>query len=707
MRSLTILALAGALAAQTAAPPARTTAPAPRPTVKSLKIPPLKQVTIPEVTTVTLKNGMKLYLLENRQLPLVSGFALIRTGNLFDPKEKIGLADVTGSVMRTGGTKAKTGDQLNEQLENIAASVESSIGESSGRVGFNCLKENTDEVLGVFHDVLTGPEFRQDKLDLARTQEKSGISRRNDDQGQIARREFAGLVYGNDSPYGWDAEYATIDAIQREDLVAFHKRYFFPKNTLLAVYGDFDKVAMQAKVEKLFEGWTVEQPPVPAFTNVDKTPKPGLNLAIKQDVTQTELRIGHIGQVLLKDADTPSIEILDGILGGGAFSSRLFKKIRQQSGFAYSIFSNWGTPYTQPGIFAVGGSVNSKDTVASVKMIQTIIEDLKTKPVSDAELKDAKDQIVNSFVFNFDTPSKTLSRLVNYEYNGYPRDFIFQHQKAVEAVTKEDVLRVAQKYLKPENFTYVLVGKPSDFSEPLSALGMPVKEIDLAIPEPKKTVAAADDSSLAAGKALLDKAVAAIGGAAKLNGITDVTQMADVAISSGGGQMAAKQKNVFLPPSTYRQESTLPFGTVVVYTDGKGGWLKTPQGEQPLAGPVMQQMQGQLFRDFLSVMKSNSSGRKVNALGGGVVEITEGAMTTKLTIDEKTGMPLKQMYTSPGMGGAPTEVEETYSDFKEFNGLKLPTKITVLQGGKPAATTTITEWKLNSGLKAEDVAKKP
>ena len=178
---------------------------------------------------------MKVMLLESHELPTVQGAALVRTGNLFDPKDKVGLATVTGTVIRGGGSKTKTGDQIDEQLENIAASVESEINECYGTVSFSCLKETTEEVLSVFADILTAPEFREEKIDLIKNQLRGSISRRNDDAAGIASREFAKLLYGKDNSYGWDMEYATIDRIQRADVIDFYKRYFFPANTIIAV----------------------------------------------------------------------------------------------------------------------------------------------------------------------------------------------------------------------------------------------------------------------------------------------------------------------------------------------------------------------------------------------------------------------------------------------------------------------------------------
>jgi zinc protease len=462
--------------------PAGTPAPSvPRaPSVKDLKFPPLGAIRIPDVATVTLPNGMKVFLLEDHELPIVNGAARIRTGNLFDPADKIGLATVTGMAMRTGGTAAKTGDQLDQELENIAASVESNIGETSGGVSFTTLKENTDEVLGLFHDVLTAPEFRQDKIDLAKSQLRSGIARRNDDAHEIAQRELTNLVYGKDTPYGWEMQYTTLDRIERKDLVDFYKRYFFPANVLFAVWGDFNTADMQAKIEKAFAGWTVQQPPVPPFPKVKEQPVPGTYLGVKGDVEQTFFALGELGGEL-RDKDYPALDVMSDILGG-SFESRLFQRVRTRMGAAYEIGANWGANYDHPGIFEISGSTKSASTVATLKAIREEVEKIRMSEVSDDELKTAKDTVLNSLVFAFDTRAKTLGRLLTYEYFGYPKDFIQQYQKALAAVTKADVLRVAREHLRPETFTVVTVGNPKEFGQPLDSLG-PVKPLDLTIPE--------------------------------------------------------------------------------------------------------------------------------------------------------------------------------------------------------------------------------
>ncbi len=677
------------------------------PTLEELQFPPLKQVELPEVETFTLPNGMKVYLLEDHELPLVGGFALVRTGNLFDPPDKVGLASITGEVMRTGGTKEKTGDEIDEELENIAASVESSIGETSGTVGFNCLKENTDEVLAVFKAILTAPEFRQEKIDLAKTQYRSMISRRNDEPGGIARREFSEILYGRDTPYGWRMEYEHLDNIEREDLIAFHRRYYFPKNVMLAIQGDFDTAEMKAKLEKLFADWTVEQPPVPEFPKVTAKPAPGVYLAVKEDVNQTFLRMGHLDG-MLKDPDYPALEVMADILGGG-FSSRLFKKIRTELGYAYGIGAFWGANYNHPGIFGIGGSTKSGSTVATIRATLEEVKKIRSEEVAPEELKTAKDKVLNSFVFNFDSPGKTLRRLVRYDYYGYPKDFIFRYQKAVAAVTVADVLRVAKQYIKPEEFTIVTVGNPKEFDEPLESLGLPVKEIDLTIPEPKREKAETSAASLARGKELLGKLQAAVGGAAKLVGVKDATRVTQVTIQTPQGGMQVNQVNQWLAPAYFRQEQVLPFGKITVFFDGKAGWLAGPQGTQPMPPPVVRQVRNALLRNpFRLWLADRQEGWTVNAVDERTLEVSdETGESLRLEIDPETGMPVKQTYRSVAMTGAPSEMVETFSDWREVDGIRLPFRAETTRDGKPYAELVVKEIRLNTGLEPAELAKKP
>jgi zinc protease len=673
---------------------------------KELKYPPLGQVKVPVPTEVTLSNGIRVFLLEDHELPVVKGSATVRTGNLFDPSGKIGVADATAEVLRSGGTSAKSGDQLDVELENIAASVESSMGETSASVGFNALKETADMALGIFKDVLTDPGFRQDKIDLVLTQMRGGISRRNDEAGSIPDRELARILYGRDTPYGWQVEYADLARIHRDDLLAFYHRYYFPKNIMLSVYGDFNTAEMKDKLEKLFGGWKAEQPAVPAFPPVTAKPAPGLYLAEKDDVTQTFFAMGELGGTL-RDPDYAPLEVAANILGQG-FQSRLMTQIRTKLGYAYNIGAAWSATYDHPGTFRIVGSTKSMTATETIEAIQVELQKIRDQPVTDTELKEAKDGVLNAFVFSFDSPLKTLNRVVRYAYFSYPKDFIFQYQKAVEAVTAADVLRVAKAHFLPENLAIVAVGNPKDFGKPLTSLGK-VTPIDLTIPEPPAPPTATGDSaSQGRGKALLERAQQAMGGADKLAALKDTTRSLEMTMDAMGGMKIKETTQIAGDHFRQDQELPAPYGKMIAYTDGKTGWMVTPQGSGPMPAEVLKQARGDHFRELAPLMLSTrDASRTVNAVADNAVEISGGGLSVKVEFDPATGLPARQTYQESGPGGAPSEVVETLSDWRDASGVKMPFKIVLEQGGKKAGEAVVSGYQFNTGLKAEDLAKKP
>ncbi len=704
---LNVPATAAPAAPKTAAPAAKkASAAAPASgSYKDLKYPPLRAISIPKIDTVTLPNGMRVYLLEDHELPLIHGTALVRTGNLFDPPDKVGLATMTGMVLRSGGTAAKTGEELDEDLENMAARVESEIGESSGSLSFFALRESAASVMGYFHDVMTAPEFRQDKIDLAKSQLNSAISRRNDDAHGLLQREFASILYGKDNSYGWEDEHSTIGRITRADLQNFYKRYFFPKNIMLAVWGDFDSAQMKTQVEQLFADWKVQQPDPPEFPKVTEKSAAGTYLAVKKDVSQTFFSLGELGGVR-SDKDYPALVIMADILGGG-FHSRLMELIRTKMGNAYDISASWGANYDHPGLFGITGSTKLTSTVETIRAVESEVERIRTAEVSDEELKIAKDTALNSLVFAFDTKSKTLGRMMTYEYFGYPKDFIQQYQKGLEAVTRADVLRVAKEHLDPAKFALVAVADPAGFMEGLDKLGHPVTPIDLTIPEAKREAAASDPASLERGKQLLAAAQEAVGGAANLAAVKDYVETAQ--LNATNPNIRVKKTSLWVAPNYFREEDELPAMKVVVYTDGQSGWLAQGRQTSALLGPQAKQAKGDLFRAYFGLLLSNrTEGRTVNAIDTSTVEIGDkDGNVARLTLDPTTHLPARLSYEAVSVTGAAPNVQETYSDFREVGGIKIPFKISMTAGGTPYGDVTVADFRINTGLKLEDLQKRP
>jgi zinc protease len=585
--------------------------------------------------------------------------------------------------------------------------VESQIGESFGSVSFSTLKERTDEVLGIFHDVLTGPAFREDKLDLVRSQLRSGIARRNDDAHSISQREFASLIYGPKTSYGWQIEYATLDNIKRDDVAAFYNRYYFPANIILAVQGDFSAPEMKAKLEKLFASWNAQQPKVPSFPPVNANPKPGIYVATKTDVTQSNLVLGQLGGEL-RDKDYPALEVMADILGGG-FQSRLFQKVRTQLGYAYDVSSSWAADYDHPGVFEITSSTKSATTTDTLKAIDAEVERIRNQEVTAEELESAKQTVLNGFIFNFDTPSKTLNRLLTYRYYGYPDDFIFQYQKSVEKVTRADILRVAKQYVDPAKFVIIAVGHPSDFKTPLTSLGLPVTNLDISIPAPKSAgrPQANNGPQQPKGAALLAKMAQAMGGESNLATVKDMTQMAELNLDAAAGGIKASQTQSWIATGQYREENVLPFGKVMSYSDGKAGWVSSPQGVAAIPEPERKQIAFELFRMWTPLLASaQDPNRELKDEGNGVLRISDkDGNTVLLAIDPATGLPLSQNYSEAGSPG--DDVMETYGDWQESNGVKFPHRITITQSGRHFADVKINSVAVNQGLTPEQLSKKP
>jgi zinc protease len=440
---------------------------------------PLNPIKMPKVEKVELKNGLKLFLVEDHDYPTINIRAMVHTGSVFEPASKIGLAAVVGEVIRTGGTTSRTGDEIDKELETMAATVETGISQNSGYIMVSVLREDIGKALEILADLLINPAFRENKIELAKIMQKTIISRRNDDIMEIANREFSKLIYGKDSPYARHPEYATIEAITRQDIVDFYKKYFFPNNTIMTAWGDFNTKDMIALAEKALGSWKTEKVTVPPLPKVEYGYQYTVNVIQKPDVNQSNIALGHIGG-LMNNPDYPALSIMNSILS----YERMFKKIRTSEGLAYSVWGNYSASYLNPGVFSCGAQTKSQSTVYAIELMLKELERIQKEEVSDEELARAKDEYLNSYVFNFDSRAKVVNRMMTYAYYGYPLDFMDKVKEGVEKVTKADVLRVAKKYLRPDKVQILVVGKQEDFDKPLSTLGK-VNVIDITIPPPK------------------------------------------------------------------------------------------------------------------------------------------------------------------------------------------------------------------------------
>ncbi|MEB3159832.1 MAG: pitrilysin family protein [Synechocystis sp.] len=446
-----------------------------------LTFPPLPALKIPAYERYTLPNGLVVYLMEDRKLPLVSGTAILRAGERWEPADKVGLANLTGITMRLGGTKQHPPAELNQLLEQRAAAIETNIGMSSGSASFSALSKDLETVVSLFAEVLQTPAFDSAQVELAKNQVRGAIARRNDDPGDIASREFQKLLYGAESPYARTVEYQTLAAIQRQDLINFHQRYVRPDQMILGIVGDFDKETIKPLIAEQFGNWQgTGKAPTLKPPGAEQVTKTGVFVADLPHLTQSNVLLGHLGG-RVDDPDYPALSVMNGVLGG--LGGRLFNNIRSKQGLAYSVSGRWQAAYDYPGYFIAGGPTRTETTVPFIQSLFAEFERLRQEPITPAELAYAKDSILNSFVFNFEQPGQTLSRLMTYEYYGYPADFIFTYQRQVTETTIEDVQRVAQKHLHPDQMFTVVVGHGDRLNADLSALNQPIEVLDVTIPQ--------------------------------------------------------------------------------------------------------------------------------------------------------------------------------------------------------------------------------
>ncbi len=452
---------------------------------------PWEQIPIPKLhdfkpqqpKRIELKNGIVVFLQEEHDLPFISGSVLIPGGSRDVDPGKAGLIGLYGQAWRTSGTAKMGGDAMDDFLEAKAAHIETAGDDDSTALSWDSLKADADQVFSMAMDLLFHPQFSSEKLELAQQQEATAIVRRNDDEDGIAGRESAKLVYGVNSPYTRQPELATIGGVTLADLEAWHNRTLKGK-LIVGISGDFDPAVMEAKVRAAFEGLPAVTPEPPRHDEF-AGPKPGVYFIDKEDVNQSNVQIVGLG-IDRHNPDVPAIVVMDEILGGG-FGSRLFQKIRTQLGLAYAVGGGFELPYDHPGEFRVEVLTKSATTVDATTNALDEIAGLNTKPFTEEELKRAKDDILNSFLFRYDTKGKILAERERLEFYGYPADYLETYRAALEKVTLDDVTAAAKKYVQPGKLAVLVVGNGPEIkqSQSLDALGLGApKPIDITIPQP-------------------------------------------------------------------------------------------------------------------------------------------------------------------------------------------------------------------------------
>lgn len=408
-----------------------------------------------------LANGTPVYAMPDTEFPLVNITIQFRGGEYMDPAGKEGLADLADQAWRSGGAGDLTAQQLDEELDFLAANLSTRIGDVSGSVSLNVLSKDLDRGLELMMALITAPRFQDDRFATAKDDTLQAMKRRNDDSGDIESREWDRLIYGGDYWMNQLATKASIDAITADDCRAFVTSLIRTGNIVLAVTGDFEPAAMKSKLEATVGTLPSRTEPVPPVPQPAASAAPGVYVVNKEDVNQGRLRIGHLGYKLGNPDEFP-LRVGNDILGGGGFTARMMKKIRSDEGLTYGAYSSLSFPTTMPGTFEASLQTKSSTVAYSAQLVFDLIRSMIDGTVTDEELSTSKTSFIETFPRRFENPRQVVELYAADELLGRPHSYwtdYRQHVRAVDAAAIQDAFK---RDIHPDKMIVLIVGNIAD-----------------------------------------------------------------------------------------------------------------------------------------------------------------------------------------------------------------------------------------------------
>ncbi len=409
----------------------------------------------PKEFRMEFASGLRGYIQEDHDLPLFNLSALIHFGGLYVSQDKKGLDEIMNATLIKGGTKTREGSDIEERIDFLGGSLSFRAGERTSTLTLSILSKDLEEGLELFFDVLMNPEFRQAPIDLAKASQISRLRQANDQPNAVLSREYENLLYG-DHPLTWQPTQASYESITGADLKAVHAAYFFPENIILSASGDFSQTDLKAKIDELTDGWKNQSLRVPVFSKKFPQPEPGVYFIQKQ-INQGYISLGHLG-IEDTNPDYFAVQVMNFILGGGSFTSRITMKVRSDEGLSYSQGSRYRTRWGYPGTFSGFVTTKSSTVGYAISLILDEFKRIRKQPVTDAEMDTAINYYLESFSNFFASPQATMSTFAELEMTGKPMDYYKTYRDKIKAVDKAKVQAVANKYVRPDQTVIMIVG---------------------------------------------------------------------------------------------------------------------------------------------------------------------------------------------------------------------------------------------------------
>lgn len=427
-------------------------------------------VTVPDVFHTTMTNGIHFYHYEDRDLPRVRLNVLVDAGTIADPADKVGLAQLTGDAIRSAGAAGRTGDEIDEMLNQLGCSLNLNVTPDHVSISLFSLSKNVTSATQILADMLIHPEFDAKKLEHERGQMLELLRRQNDEPAEITRREFRKIVYGPDFPLARTATPDSLAAISRDDVRQFHENRYRPSTVWIGVSGDISRDDARKLLETTFGAW--ERPAaekIAASTLAEDRDTTGGVFLTKKATAQSQIRLGHLG-LERRSPKAYAVNVLNSIYGQGGFSSRLMNVVRTKNGFVYGV--GGGIYSDDPkGLFAAIASSKAATTIAAIKAMLGVTQEIINDGVTEQELETAKRDVVFSFVSAFDSPSGVVSTHMLYDFRDYAPDYLATFPDRVRAVTADDVKAVASEMLHPDRIKIYVVGNPAEMDGSLDQFG--------------------------------------------------------------------------------------------------------------------------------------------------------------------------------------------------------------------------------------------